>query len=93
MQALRVIKEPRNHQVVIDLPPGLSSAARVEVIVMAIDELAVPAATDEKSAPRTQQAPVPGTVKRRPSPHLAATRITGDLMSPTVPDADWNALK
>jgi hypothetical protein len=93
MQALRVIKEPRNHQVVIDLPPGLGSAARVEVIVFAADELAVPAAADEKSALRSQQAAAPGTVKRRPSPQLAATRITGDLMSPTVPDADWNALK
>ena len=51
MQALRVIKQPQNHQVVIDLPPGLGSAARVEVIVFAIDDLAVPTATDEKSAP------------------------------------------
>ena len=93
MQALRVIKEPRNHQVVIDLPPVLGSAARVEVIVFATDEFAMPAAADEKRALRTQQAVAPSTVKRRPSPHLAATRITGDLMSTNVPDADWSALK
>ncbi len=93
MQALCVVKEPRNQQVVIDLPPGLGSVGRVAVIVFAADELAEPAAADEKRAPRTRQAAAPSTVKRRPSPHLAATRITGDLMSPTVPSACWSALK
>jgi hypothetical protein len=85
MQAIRVIKEPRNHQVVVDLPPGLSTAARVEVIVFAAD-----VATEQVNAP---QALATGTVKRRPSPRLAATRITGNLMSSAVPDEDWNALR
>ena len=82
MQAMRVIKEPLNHQVVIDLPPGLDQAKRVEVIVLGLDDR-----TEVLAA-----LPAGGTARRRPSARLAGTQIKGDLMAPALPDADWSAL-
>ncbi|MHB1592384.1 MAG: hypothetical protein ACYCTW_12785 [Sulfuricella sp.] len=32
-------------------------------------------------------------VRRRPSPKLKGTRIIGDIMSPAVPEEDWDVLK
>ncbi|MFU8780641.1 MAG: hypothetical protein ACNA71_06405 [Kiritimatiellia bacterium] len=31
--------------------------------------------------------------RRKPAMGLAGTRITGDIMSPVVPPADWKALQ
>jgi len=31
--------------------------------------------------------------RRKPASGLTGTRITGDIMSPVVPLADWNALQ
>jgi hypothetical protein len=82
MQAIRVIKQPLNHQVTVDLPPDFDQAKRVEVIVLGLDEPADQLAAQPRS----------GAPRRRPSPRLAGTQIKGDLMAPTLPDADWNAL-
>ncbi len=32
-------------------------------------------------------------VRRRPSPKLKGTRIIGNIMSPVVPEEDWDVLK
>lgn len=53
------------------------TARRVEVIVLLAQD----------------PAPAPGVVNRRPSPRLAGTRIVGDIMSPVIDAADWDALK
>ncbi len=82
MQAIRVIKQPLNHQVTVDLPPGFDQTKRVEVIVLGLDE-----PTEQLAAqPRS------GASRRHPSARLAGTQIKGDLMAPALPDADWNAL-
>ena len=84
MQALRVIKTPDNHQVVIDLPPGMDNARQVEVIVLAVEEVeaAVTASTSITAQP-----------KRKPSHRLAGTRSVGDIMAPAVSESDWDALQ
>ncbi len=82
MHAIRVIKEPQNHQVVIDLPPGLDQSKRVEVIVLALDE-GHDTFDEPAAASRT---------RRRPSARLAGTQIKGDLTAPAFPDGDWSAL-
>lgn len=50
---------------------------RVEVIVMPADDIEIPART----------------ARRKPSELLAATRITGDIISPALPSEDWDALR
>jgi hypothetical protein len=34
-----------------------------------------------------------GIARRQPSPKVKGTRIIGDIMSPVVPESDWEALK
>ena len=78
MEALRFITEPINHQIIIDLPPGLDSR-RVEVIVFP--------ANDQVAAPE------PAT-RLKPSPHLAGTVILhDDLITPACPEENWEALR
>ena len=79
MEALRLITEPTNRQLVIDLPPSLEHR-RLEVIVM-------PAANID-------QTPVVRGGRRKPSALLAGTvTLTDDLIAPAVPESDWDALK
>ena len=80
MEALRLIAEPINHQLVIDLPPSLEHC-RLEVIVM-------PAANADQNA-----AAVPAR-RRKPSPMLAGSvRLKDNLIDPAVPETDWDAVK
>lgn len=84
MQALRVIKTPANHRIVIDLPPGMHNARQVEVIVLAVEEVeaVVMASASTNAQP-----------KRKPSHRLAGTRSVGDIMAPAAPESDWDALQ
>ena len=79
MNALRALVDVHGRTVTIQLPVDFH-AKRVEVIVLDAD---MPTASTE---------PKP-TSRRRPSPKLEGTRITGDIMSPVVDAADWDALK
>jgi len=79
MEALRLIAEPKNHQLIIDLPPSMNQR-RLEVIVM--------------PATSIEQTPVVSTRRRKPSVLLAGTVSLGDdLITPAVTEADWDALK
>jgi hypothetical protein len=78
MEALRFITEPINHQLIIDLPPGLDSR-RLEVIVFP--------ANDQVAAPEP-------AARLKPSPRLAGTVILhDDLIAPACPEEDWEALR
>ena len=78
MEALRLIVEPTNHQVTIDLPPGMD-AKRIEIIVLP--------AGDESPA-------IPAGARRKASHLLHGTVIFhDDLIAPPSPDEDWDALK
>lgn len=50
---------------------------RVEVIVLPLED----------------QEPSTSVIRRKPSPLLAGTRITGDLVASTCPDNEWEALQ
>lgn len=78
MEALRLITESVNHQLVIDLPQSLYGR-RLEVIVF-------PAIEQEmRSEPLT---------RRKPSPRLAGTvKLHDDLIAPACPEEDWSALR
>ena len=78
MEALRIIVEPTNHQVTIDLPPEMDSK-RVEIIVL-------PAGNEPP--------PIQAGTRRKASPLLAGTVIFGDdLIAPPSIDGDWDSLK
>lgn len=78
MEALRLITEPVNHQLVIDLPQSLDGK-RLEVIVFPANEQNVQ--------------PEPH-MRRKPSPRLAGTVILhDDLIAPVCPEEDWDALR
>lgn len=78
MEALRLITEPVNHQLVIDLPQSLDGK-RLEVIVFLANE---------------QNAQPEPLMRRKPSPRLAGTVILhDDLIAPVCPEEDWDALR
>lgn len=79
MDAIRQFIQIENNLLTLRLPPSFS-AKRVEVIVMPAD--------DEIDSSQE----ITGA-RRSPSAKLKGTRITGDILSPVVPEADWNALK
>jgi hypothetical protein len=79
MEALRLVAEPKNHQLIIDLPPGLDQRL-LEVIVM-------PATGIENTATTPKG-------RRKPSALLAGTvSLHDDLITPAIPESDWDALK
>lgn len=80
MEALRQLAELEGNTLTILLPASFQ-AKRVEIIVLPADETVTP---EEPGTPK---------VRRKPSPKLMGTRIKGDLMSPVVPEEDWDALK
>ena len=80
MEAIRQITQLENNVLTLRLPLSFN-AKRVEVIVMPFDEVVMfnaDGATD---------------IRRRPSPKLKGTRIVGEIMSPAVPEEDWDSLK
>ena len=78
MEALRLIAETKNHQVTLDLPPGMD-AKRVEIIVL-------PADNESPSTPTGE--------RRKASQQLRGTvMLRDDLITPPIPDEDWDALK
>lgn len=80
MEAVRQITQLENDILTIQLPASFR-AKRVEVIVMPTEEAVMPVERDTAEG------------HRRPSPKLKGTRIIGDIMSPVVPEEDWDALK
>ena len=79
MQALRLIARPSNHQLLIELPPGLDDCL-LEVIVLPAAE------TDPVYAVSRR--------RRRPAPMLAGTvTLQDDLLAPAIPDSDWEVLR
>lgn len=78
MEAIRTLVDVKDRTVTFVLPQSFTSR-RVEVIVL--------------PAPDAAPQPAPAGARRRPSPLLADTVIVGDLMAPSVPDSDWDALK
>lgn len=80
MEAIRQITQLENNVLTLRLPASFK-ARRVEVIVMPAEEDLMPS--------------VDGAVeiRRRPSPKLKGTRIIGNIMSPAVPEEDWDVLK
>ena len=79
MEAIREITQIENNLLTLRLPLSFK-AKRVEVIVMPAEETVMSSEGGAK-------------VQRKPSPKLKGTRIIGDIMSPAVPEEDWNALK
>ena len=78
MEALRLIVEPTNHQVTIDLPPEMD-AKRLEIIVL-------PAGSEPRS--------IPAGTRRKASQSLRGTVVyRDDLVAPAGLDEDWDALK
>jgi hypothetical protein len=80
MEAIRQIIKLENDTLTLRLPSSFK-AKQVEVIVMLIEE-AIMSVEDAGVAPR-----------RRPSPKLKGTRIIGNIMSPVVPEGEWDVLK
>ena len=80
MEAIRQITQLENNILTLLLPSSFK-AKRVEVIVMSVEDDVL---SNEGGA---------AEVRRRPSPKLKGTRIIGDIMSPAVPEEDWDALK
>jgi F0F1-type ATP synthase alpha subunit len=79
MEAIRQITQLENNLLTLCLPLSFN-AKRVEVIVMPAEEEI--ASSQEVTG-----------VRRRPSIKLKGTRIIGDIISPVVPEEDWDALK
>jgi hypothetical protein len=78
MEALRLIAEPVNQQLVINLPPSMASR-RLEVIVLPANE---------------QNAMPEVVMRSTPSPKLAGTVILhDDLITPACPEEDWDVLR
>jgi hypothetical protein len=78
MEALRLIAEPINQQLVINLPPSMTSR-RLEVIVFPANE---------------QDAMSEVVMRHTPSPKLAGTVILhDDLIAPASPEEDWDVLR
>ncbi|EAW33947.1 hypothetical protein [Lyngbya sp. PCC 8106] len=74
MEALRIITKPVNGQLVIDLPPSLSSEQQYEVIILTI----------------SSGESVTTSRRRQPSPKLAGTvHLLDDLTTPATPESDW----
>lgn len=80
MEAIRQITQLEDNILTIRLPVSFK-AKRVEVIVMPAEE-GVMSSEDGVSE-----------VRRRPSSKLKGTQIIGDIMSPAVPEDDWDVLK
>lgn len=80
MEAVRQITQLESNVLTLRLPASFRDK-RVEVIVMPVDEADM---VSEHGA---------AEVRRRPSPKLKGTRIIGDIMSPAVPEEDWDVLK
>jgi hypothetical protein len=80
MEAIRQFTRIENNILTLQLPATFK-AGRVEVIVMPVEE--------EMSNEEGRES----MVRRKPSPKLKGTRITGDIMSSAVPEEDWNALR
>ena len=77
MEAIRRIEHVEGHTLVLELPASFRGK-RVEVIVLEI-------AGDEQAAP-------PPTPRRHPPAALAGKMILrDDLVSPAVPETDWDA--
>lgn len=79
MEAICKITQIENNLLTLRLPLSFK-AKRVEVIVMPAEETVMSSEWGAK-------------VQRKPSPKLKGTRIIGDIMSPAVPEEDWDALK
>jgi hypothetical protein len=78
MEALRLIADPINHQLVINLPPSMASR-RLEVIVFPANE---------------HDTPPEVVMRHTPSPKLAGTVILhDDLIAPACQEEDWDALR
>ncbi|RZS47470.1 hypothetical protein [Sphaerotilus mobilis] len=78
MQALRLIVNPVDRRLVIDLPDMLASGA-CEVIILPVD-------------PRSDVTPE-RLATRRPSAKLIETRMKDDLTASVAADDEWDALK
>lgn len=80
MEAIREITQVENNLLTLRLPLSFK-AKRVEVIVMPAEESMM-----------SSEGACAGA-RRKPSPMLKGTKIIGDIMSPAVPEGDWDALK
>jgi hypothetical protein len=80
MEAVRQFTQLEGNILTLRLPLSFK-AKRVEVIIMPVDEADM---FIEREAEE---------VRRRPSPKLKGTRIIGDIMSPVVPEEDWDVLR
>jgi hypothetical protein len=76
MQAIRQIQTVTENFVIVQLPESFRQR-RIEVIVLPVDD------------PEEMQS----AVRRVPPTHLLGKgRITGDIISPIVPESDWECL-
>jgi len=73
MEALRIITQPINRQLVIDLPPSLNSEQSYEVIVFPTIEESVTQPRRRKPSPK-----LAGTAC-----------LLDDLTTPSTPESDW----
>ena len=80
MEAIRQMTQLENNILTLRLPASFK-AKRVEVIVMSVEDTVM--SSEDGTA----------EVRRKPSPKLKGTRIIGDIMSPAVPEEDWDVLK
>ena len=76
MQAIRHIATVTGSSVIVPLPEAFRQR-RIEVIILPVDE------------PEETQPPI----RRTPPAQLVGKgRITGDIISPIVPESDWECL-
>jgi hypothetical protein len=80
MEAIRQITQLKDDTLTLRLPAAFK-ARQVEVIVMLVEETV------------TVNEDLVAGVQRRPSRKLKGTRIIGNIMSPVVPEGDWDVLK
>lgn len=79
MEAIREIRNLQDNKIVLEVPDSFVSS-QVEILILRIDK------ADDKTASVSGK-------KRCPSPLLNGTRIKADIMSPVIPETEWDVLK
>lgn len=75
------------------LPDRLVTIKLPETVSLGRHELVIVLEEDTTAENTMIREDVLTEIRRRPSPKLKGTRILGDIMSPAVPETDWDVLQ